>query len=268
MSGRLDGKVAIVTGAGASGPGMGNGKASAIVYAREGAKVMLVDYKVEAAKDTESIIRREGGESVVFQADVSRAPDCQAMVKKCMETYEQVDILHNNVGIAIPHAGGVVDVTEEDWDKVMLVNLKSMFLTCKYTLPYLEKSGRGAIINISSFNAIMTPPALQHAYAASKAGIIGFTKEIAVEYASRGVRANVILPGFINTPMARGAASSEAYGGQIEAIVSARDAMCPTGKQGEPWDVAYAALFLASDEAKYITGETLTVDGGLTKRVR
>jgi NAD(P)-dependent dehydrogenase (short-subunit alcohol dehydrogenase family) len=260
MGERLKGKIAIVTGAGSIGPGIGNGKASAIVYAREGARVMVVDLNPEAAEETRRLISEEGGECLAFPADVTRASDCQAMVEKCIQTFGRVDILHNNVGIVEP--GGPVEASEESWDRVMNVNLKSMFLTCKYVLPYMEKQRHGAIINISSIAAIIAPyPAVS--YTASKAGVVALTRDIAIQYAAKGIRANAILPGYMGTPMVV-ASLAQSYGGDVAEMMRKRDAMCPTGKQGEAWDVAYAALFLASDEARYITATTLVVDGGIT----
>ena len=261
MGDRVKGKVAIVTGAGSIGPGMGNGKASAILYAREGARVMLIDYNLEAAEETKDLIDKEGGDCITFKADVSKSSDCQSIAEKCIQTYGKVDILHNNVGIVVP--GGITEISEEDWDRTMDVNLKSMFLTCKYALPYMEKQKSGSIINISSLNAIRNLSYISVAYSASKAGVNAFTREIAIQYASKGIRANAILPGLMNTPLVA-ASLADAFGGNVEEMTKIRDAMCPTGKQGEPWDVAYLALFLASDEAKYITGATLVVDGGFT----
>ena len=196
---RVKGKVAIVTGAGSMGPGMGNGKAAAIVYAREGAKVMAVDYNLEAAEETKRLIDEEGGDCIVFQADVSKSSDCKSIVEKCIETFGRVDILHNNVGIVRPT--GVVESSEEEWDKIIDTNLKSMFLMCKYAIPYMEKQGGGAIINISSLASVRYAYPFV-AYAASKGGVDAFTREIALEYASKGIRANAILPGYMNTPIA------------------------------------------------------------------
>jgi NAD(P)-dependent dehydrogenase (short-subunit alcohol dehydrogenase family) len=260
MGDRLKGKVAIVTGAGSIGPGVGNGKASAIVYAREGARVMLVDLNLKAAEETKRLIDKEGGDCIVFKADVTKASDCQAMVDQCIQTFGRIDILHNNVGIVEP--GGPVEVSEESWDRVMNVNLKSIFLTCKYVLPHMEKQKYGSIVNISSIAGIIVPyPSVS--YTASKAGVIALTRDIAIQYAKKGIRANSILPGLLNTPMVV-ASLTQSYGGDAAEMIKRRDAKCPTGKQGEAWDVAYAALFLASDEAKYITATTLVVDGGIT----
>jgi len=265
MGERLKGKVAIVTGAGSIGPGMGIGKATAILFAREGARVMLVDLNLEAAEETKRIIDDEGGESIVFKADVSKSGDCKSMVEKCIQTCGRVDILHNNV--ALGAHGGPVEISEEDWDRVINVNLKSMFLTCKYALPYMEKQGSGCIINISSIAAIRAEPSPLFAYAVSKAGVIALTREVAIQYAAKGIRANAILPGLMKTPRVA-YYYKKAWGGDIEEMWRRRDAMSPTGKQGEPWDIAYAALFLASDEAKYITGTTLIVDGGITQTIK
>ncbi len=263
MGDRVKGKVVIVTGGGSLGPGIGNGKASAILYAREGAQVMVVDYRLEAAEETERIIKGESGNCITFKADVSKSSECKGMVEKCIQAYGRIDILHNNVGIVEP--GGVVETSEESWDRVIDVNLKSMFLTCKYVLPYMEMQRSGSIVNISSDAAIrqLAYPAIS--YAASKAGVNALTREIALQYAAKGIRANAIMPGSIKTPMVV-VSLTDAYGGDIDEMMKERDANCPVGHQGDAWDVAYAALFLASDEAKYITGTTLVVDGGLTVR--
>jgi len=266
MGERLKDKVAIVTGAGSILAGVGNGKATAIVFAREGAKVMAVDYNLEAAEETRRLIEEEGGECITFKVDVSKASDCERMVEACLEKFGRIDILHNNVGMG--GYGGPVETSEEIWDKTLTINLKSMFLTCKYVLPHMEKQGSGVIINISSLNAIRAQPAPAVAYACSKAGVIALTREVALQYAAKGIRCNAILPGLMKTPMVE-FYNPDAYGdGDVELMWRRRDAMCPTGKQGESWDVAYAALFLASDESKYITGTTLLVDGGIAGTIR
>jgi len=262
MSDRVKGKVAIVTGAGSIGPGIGNGKASAILYAREGAKVIAVDYNIKAAEETKRIVDEEGGECLSFKGDVSKAHDCKSIVDKCIETFGRIDILHNNVGIL--EATGVLQTSEESWERVINVNLKGTFLMCKHAIPYMEKQGAGSIINISSVASIRYLGYGNLPYTASKGGVDALTREIALEFASRGIRANVILPGVINTPLIV-KALKDIYSehAQIDDMIKKRSAMCPSGKMGEPWDVAYAALFLASDEAKYITGISLIVDGGL-----
>ncbi len=264
MTGRVQNKVVIVTGAGSIGAGVGNGKAAALVFAREGAKVMLVDLNLAAAKETQEIIDKSGGECFAFQADVSSSAGCKSVIDKCIETWGRVDILHNNVGIELP--GGLEDTSEAEWDKTLTVNLKGMFLMCKHAIKPMKAQGSGAIVNISSINAIRTLPALSLAYSVSKAGVITLTRDIAVEYAPHGIRVNAILPGMMATPFVT-ASLTEAYGGNIDNMMDKRDAFCPTGNQGQSWDVANLALFLASDDAGYITGEAVTVDGAQTCRI-
>lgn len=267
MAGRLEGKVAIVTGAGSLGPGLGNGKATAIVFAREGARVVLVDINLKAAEETKGIIEKEGGQCLALKADVTSPADCQNIVKTCLRTYGRVDILHNNVGIL--GEGGALDTSEELWDKVIRVNLKSMFLTCRETIPQMLKQGKGAIINISSIGGIRASPKPLLSYAVSKNAIIAFTNEIAIEFAARGIRANCVLPGLIKTPMVEFSYDTSSWGSRdVEEMWRKRDSMSPTGKQGEAWDIANAALFLASDEAKYVNGASLLVDGGLAGTIK
>jgi NAD(P)-dependent dehydrogenase (short-subunit alcohol dehydrogenase family) len=261
MGDRLKGKVAIVTGAGSSpGEGIGNGKATAVVYAREGASVMLVDLRPEAAEETRSMIDREGGKSFVFQANVTQFQDCQAMVEKCLEAYGRVDILHNNVGVGQRTYGGILVVDEEGWDWLINTNLKSMFLTCKAVLPQMLKQGRGAILNISSAAAVRYSPAY-FVYSISKAGVNALTRSLAVEYADKGIRVNAIMPGLMDTPMVE--RQKVLHGGDLERMKKERAARVPMKRQGEGWDIAYASLFLVSEEAKYITGQVVAVDGGV-----
>lgn len=261
MPKRLNNKVAVVTGAGSIGPGWGNGKATAVLFAREGAKVFAVDVNLVAAEETKAIIDQEGGICTAHKADVSKSDGVKAMVERCIETYGHIDILHNNVGIVV--VGGPVETSEEDWDRVNAVNLKSMFLTCKYVLPYMERQGGGVIINISSIGAIRYAGIPYISYYTTKAGILGFTQCVALQYAEKNIRANTILPGLINTPLIV-ASLKNAYGDEVDKMIEIRNQQCPTKKMGDAWDVAYAALFLASDEAKYITGAQLIVDGGVT----
>ena len=264
MAERLKDKVAIVTGVGSSGPGWGNGKATAVLFAREGAQVFGVDVDPAAAEETQGIIVKEGGECTLHQTDVSSADQVQAMVNRCLEIYGRIDILHNNVGIL--ELGGAVETSEESWDRVNTVNLKSMFLTCKAVLPHMEQRRAGAIVNISSITALRYLGVPYIAYAATKAAVIQLTQTIALEFADKNVRANVIVPGLMNTPMIV-EPLKDAYGsGGVEKMIAARNEQCPMKTMGDAWDVAYAALFLASDEAKYITGAQLVVDGGLTCR--
>ena len=260
MGDRLKEKVAIVTGAGSIGPGWGNGKATAVLYAREGAKVFAVDSNLLAAEETRRIIDQEGGECTVYKADVSNSQEVKAGVEKCIEIYGRIDILHNNVGII--EVGGPVEISEESWGRLFDVNIKSMFLTCKYCIPYMEKQGGGAIVNISSIASIRHVGYNSVSYSASKGSVNQFTQNIAIQYAEKGIRANCVLPGLINTPMVIEGLKN-AYGDVgVEEMIKERNNRCPMKKQGDAWDVAYASLFLASDEAKFITGAQLVVDGG------
>jgi NAD(P)-dependent dehydrogenase (short-subunit alcohol dehydrogenase family) len=262
---RLEGKVAIVVGAGQTpGETIGNGRATAILFAREGAKVLLVDRRLDSAEETEKLIRDEGRDAHSFEADVTKEADCVALAKACVEQFGRVDVLHNNVGIG-GEDGSVVRLTEEAWDRIVDTNLKSMFLTCKAVLPVMREQRSGAIVNISSVASIASVPML--AYKVSKAGVNALTQQVAAGNARYGIRCNAILPGLMNTPMAIDA-WVRSTGISREEMVERRDAQVPLGgKQGEAWDVAYAALFLASDEAKFITGVLLPVDGGQSIKV-
>ncbi len=257
---RLADKVAIVVGAGQTpGATIGNGRATAILFAREGAKVLLVDRDIESVRETEKTITDEGGKAACVQADVTAEQDCQAIVRACVDTFGRVDVLHNNVGIGTED-GDILRLSEEAWDRIIDTNLKSMFLTCKHVVPAMRAQGSGAIVNISSVGSIVKMPVV--AYKVSKAGVNALTEQIAATNAPYGIRCNAILPGLMNTPMAIDA-WARATGTPREQIVQRRDARVPLGnKQGTGWDVAYAALFLASDEAKFITGALLPVDGG------
>lgn len=262
MDPRLQDKVALVTGAGSVGPGWGNGKATAVLFARHGARVLAADINLAAAEETRSIIEGEGGRCTAHEADVSRNGDVEAMVERCLAEYGRVDILHNNVGIL--EVGGCVEATEESWDRVNEVNLKSVFLTCKHVLPHMERQGGGAIVNISSVAGIRWLGVPYVSYSATKGAVNQLTRSIAMQYAKKNIRANAILPGFMETPMVVHSLSQTYSGGDVEKMVEIRNQLCPTGKMGNAWDVAHAALYLASDEARYVTGAELVVDGGLT----
>lgn len=262
MSGRLRDKVAIVVGGGQTpGETLGNGKATALLFARERASVVVVDRNEEAARDTERAIAAEGGRATVVVADVSRSEDCARIAEESIRAYGRIDVLHNNVGIGV--FGGPVELSEEDWDRVIDVNLKSMFLTCKHVLPHMERQGSGSIINVSSLASIRCSPIPMLSYNTSKAGVNALTRTIAMQYAAKGIRANAILPGLIHTPMAVDEVV-RVYGIDRDKLVRAREQAVPMQRMGEAWDVAYAALYLASDESKYVTGVLLPVDGGLT----
>ena len=264
---RLKGKTALVVGAGSIGPGWGNGKATAVTFAREGAQLFCVDRNGAAAEETAKIITGEGGKATAFTADVSRAGDVEAMVAACLKTYGRIDVLDNNVGIA--EMGSVVETTESEWDRVFAVNLKSAFLAMKHVIPVMQKQGGGSIINISSIASIRHVGISYVSYGASKAAMNQMTRTTAVQFARDHVRVNCILPGLIKTPMVEHSAGlTSSYGaGDVAAMWRARDAQVPMGHMGEAWDGANAALVLASDESKYVTGIELVVDGGVTLKI-
>jgi NAD(P)-dependent dehydrogenase (short-subunit alcohol dehydrogenase family) len=264
MAGRLAGKTALVVGAGSIGPGWGNGKATAVLFAREGARVFCVDINEAAAGETAEIVRGEGGEAEAFRADASRSAEVKEMVAACLDRFGRIDVLDNNVGIA--EVGGVVELPEETWDRVFAVNLKSCFLAMKHVIPIMEGQGGGAIVNISSIASIRYTGVPYATYYATKAAMNHLTRTTAVQYAPRKIRVNAILPGLMKTPMVEtSTALARSYaGGDVEAMWRARDAQVPMGHMGDAWDVANAALFLASDEARYVTGIELVVDGGIT----
>src|SRR5438128_4956158 len=256
---RLKGKTAMVVGAGSIGPGWGNGKATAVTFAREGASVLCVDSNAAAAEETAEIIAREGGAARAHRADVTKAGEVAEMVETCKRSYGRIDVLDNNVGIA--ELGGVVEISEADWDRVFAVNLKGAFLTMKHVIPVMEAQGGGSIINISSVAAIRYTGLPYSSYYASKAALSHLTRTTAVEYARKKIRVNAILPGLMKTPMVEKAAGfAGAYGAaDVEEMWRARDRQVPMGHGGDAWDVAWAALYLASDESRYVTGLELVV---------
>jgi len=258
-------RVAIVIGAGSSGAGWGNGKACAVSFARAGAKVMAVDVNVAAAEETIALIRAENGLAEAARADVGCSEDLKKVVETTLSYYGRIDILHYNVGIAV--VGGCVELTEEDWNRAHRVNVTGCFLACKYVLPVMEKQGSGVILTTGSIAASRWTGVDYISYYATKAALIQFTRAVAMRYASKGLRAVSLLPGLMNTPMIYGSGLRDSYaGGDMEKMVAMRDAQCPTGKMGDAWDVANAAVFLASDAAKYITATELVIDGGITAK--
>ncbi len=255
MPDRLKDKVAIITGAGSRAEGIGNGRAAAILFAREGAKLLLVDRDEQAAQATLELIRAEGNDAAIHTADVTSSEDCRAMVRAALDRWGRLDILHNNVGIG--GRGTVEEITEEDWERVQRVNVTSMMLTAKHAVPAMRASGGGAIINVSSI-AALRPRGLT-AYSVSKGAVATLTQALAVDHGADGIRANCIMPGPVYTPMVYAA-------GMSDELRNRRREASLLKIEGEGWDIGWAAVFLASDEARYITGVILPVDGGVTIR--
>ena len=262
---RLDGKVALVTGCGTVGEGWGNGKAIAVLLARQGASVYGCDLNEEAAQATRKLIEAEGGMAQVQVCDVTRSADVKALVEACVARFGRIDILINNVGRSEP--GDPVTMDEAVWDEQMDVNLKSAFLACKHVLPEMERQGGGSVVNISSIAGLRYVGKPQVAYAASKAALMQMTQTTAVIYAARGIRLNCVVPGLMFTPLVKRLADKYAKG-DFEGFVAQRHQQVPMGRMGDAWDVANAVLFLASDESRYITGQQLVVDGGITGATR
>jgi NAD(P)-dependent dehydrogenase (short-subunit alcohol dehydrogenase family) len=255
MGDRLRGKVAIVTGAGSRGPGLGNGKAAAILFAREGARVLCVDQALPRAEETVALILAEGGEAAAHAADVTRAEDCRAMVEAATGRWGGLDVLHNNVGIE--SRKDLLETTEEEWDQVLEVDLKSVFLATRAAVPAIAERGGGSVICVSSIAGHRGHG--RTAYAAAKAGIDGFVRTVAVQLGPQGVRVNAIAPGTVWTPMVSSLGS--------EARERRRKAT-PLGTEGTGWDVAWGAVYLASDESRWVTGQVLVIDAGLTATTR
>jgi NAD(P)-dependent dehydrogenase (short-subunit alcohol dehydrogenase family) len=263
---RLKDKVAIVVGAGQSpGEGIGNGRATAITFAREGARVLCVDHNLKSAEETAKMIADKAGTAAAFKADVTKTAELKAMVDDAHKRWGRIDVLHNNVGVSL--SGGdaeLTKLTEEAFDRCTAINLKSCIFAAQHVLPIMRAQKSGAIINISSMAVITSYPYV--AYKATKAAMISFTEQLAYQNAKYGIRANVILPGLMNTPMAVDTRARTFNKSRAE-VEAERDAQVPLGgKMGTGWDVANAALFLASDEARFITGVTLPVDGGASVR--
>jgi NAD(P)-dependent dehydrogenase (short-subunit alcohol dehydrogenase family) len=254
LAGRLKDKVAIVTGAGSRGPGIGNGKAAAILFAREGAKVLCVDADIARAEETVSQIEKENGTAQAFAADVTRAGDCKAMVERAATRWGGLDILHNNVGVESRF--DLMETTEQEWDRVMAIDLKSMLLATQAAVPAMERRG-GAITCVSSIAALVGHG--RTAYAAAKAGVIGFVTSVAVQLGPMGIRVNGIAPGQVWTPMV------ERLGAEAR---ERRKRATPLGTEGNGWDVGWGAVYLASDEARWVSGHILVIDAGLTLTTR
>ena len=254
MNGRLAGKVAVVTGAGSRGPGIGNGKAAAILFAREGAAVVCADQIVARADETVAAIVAEGGTASSLACDVSHCEGCQQLAAAAVERYGRLDILQNNVGILSDQS--LEDITEEAWDLVMGVNVRSMVLAAQSTVQHMVAGGSGSIINISSIAGLRAHPARQTAYTTSKAAVIGLTLALAGQLGSKHIRVNCIAPGQVYTPLV--AERLDAQGRERRATAGL------IKDEGNAWDVAWASVYLASDEARWVTGQVLMVDAGLT----
>jgi len=264
MSGRLQDRIAIVTGAGCVGPGWGNGRATAVRFAQEGAKIFAVDRNLDSVKETIERVNAAGGEIVIHQCDVTGAASVEVMVKTCLDRFGRIDILVNNVG-GSAH-GGPVEMSEDVWDAQVDYNLKSVFLTLKHVLPVMEKQKTGAIINIASTSGLRWTGAAQVGYSATKAGVIQLSRVVAVQYADKGIRVNTVVPGQLHTPMVEARLAGQRAGGDVEVLLKSRLERIPIGFMGDGRDTANAALFLASDDARFITGTEIVVDGGMTAR--
>ena len=258
--GRLEGKVAIVSGAGSVGPGWGNGRATAVRFAEEGARVFAVDKDAERLRET----LEKNSSLKTHICDLLDSGQVEKMVQACVSAFGKIDILVNAIGGSAP--GGPVEMSEATWDAQFDFNLKSVFLGCKHVLPVMERQGAGAIVNISSSSGIRFTGAHQIAYSASKAGVIQFSRALAVQVASKGIRVNTVVPGQLHTPMVEARLASQRAGGDVEALLRQRLERIPLGFAGDGRDTANAALFLASDEARFVTGPEIVVDGGMTVR--
>ncbi len=263
MPGRVEGKVALITGAGCVGPGWGNGRAAAVLFAREGAKVFAVDKNADAMTETVASVDNDG-EIATHVCDVLDDAQVADMTETCRKRFGRIDILVNNVGGSA--AGGAAEMSEEVFDKQIDYNLKSVFLACRHVIPVMIEQGGGAIVNTSSSSGIRFTGAPQIGYAASKAAVIQFSRVTAVQYASKGIRVNTVVPGQMHTPMVEARLAQQRAGGDIEALLKSRVARIPLGFMGDGRDTANAVLFLASDEARFITGTEIVVDGGMTAR--
>ena len=262
--GRLQDKVVLVTGAGSVGPGWGNGRAIAVRFAQEGAKVFAVDRDISRMDETVRLVNEAGGEIVTASCDVTQSESIASVVAACLARFGRIDILVNNVGGSA--AGGPVEMTEEVWDAQIDHNLKSVFLTCKHVLPIMQTQAAGAIVNISSTSGTRWTGSAQVAYASTKAGVIQFSRVVAVQYAKTGIRVNTVVPGQLYTPMVDVRLAKQRTGGDVTALLAQRQARIPLPFMGDGRDTANAALFLASDEARFVTGTEIVVDGGMSVR--
>jgi NAD(P)-dependent dehydrogenase (short-subunit alcohol dehydrogenase family) len=264
MTKRLQDKVALVFGAGSVGPGWGNGRATCVRFAEEGAKVFGFDRVPEAMVETVERVEAAGAKMSTGECDVTDSAAIKAAIDACVERYGRIDVLVNNVGGSIK--GGPVELSEEAWDSQVDVNLKSVFLACKHVLPIMEAQGSGSIVNLSSTSGLRWTGSAQVGYAATKAAVIQVSKVVAVEYAPKGIRVNAVAPGQMHTPLVEARLAGQRAGGDVEALLAQRQARIPLGWMGDGRDVANAVLFLASDEARFVTGTVVVVDGGMSAR--
>jgi NAD(P)-dependent dehydrogenase (short-subunit alcohol dehydrogenase family) len=264
MAGRLQGKVAIVSGAGCVGPGWGNGRAMAVIFAREGARVFAADKSLDAMTETLACVREAGGEIEAHQCDATDGAQVAKLMAACQARFGRIDVLVNNVGGSA--AGGAGEMTEQSWDAQMGHNLKTVFLGCKHVIPVMVAQGGGAIVNMASTSGLRWTGSPQVGYATSKAGVIQFSRVTAVQYAANGIRVNTVIPGQLHTPMVEVRLAKQRTGGDVDALLKERVSRIPLGFMGDGRDTAYAALYLASDEARFVTGAEIVVDGGMTVR--
>jgi len=266
MAERLKGKAALVLGAGSVGQGVGNGRAIAALFAREGARVAGADLRLAAAEETARLIAGEGGKMLALEADVTKEADLRRAVDATLEAFGRIDILVNNVGGSIP--GDAEAISPGDWRAQFEFNLHYVHASTRLVAPLMVEQGGGAIVNISSIAGLRHLGNELAAYAAAKAGLQQFSKVAAVRYAPHGVRVNTVIPGLMNTPLVAERLAKSQAGGDAAALIAKRNARTPTGRMGDAWDVAWAAVYLASDEAKFVTGAELVVDGGLSATIR
>ncbi|MBM84849.1 MAG: 3-oxoacyl-ACP reductase [Rhodospirillaceae bacterium] len=264
MAGRLEGKIVIVTGAGCVGPGWGNGRAITYRFVEEGASVFAVDRSADALDETVERTAKLGVKLETCIADMTDSASVKAMVDACARKYGRVDILVNNVGGSA--AGGPVEMSEDVWDAQVDKNLKSVFLTCKHTLPLMELQRDGAIVNVASTSGLRWTGSAQIAYAATKAGVIQTSKVIAMQYAPKGIRVNTVVPGQLHTPLVEARLADQRAGGDVGKLLEQRLARIPLGFMGDGRDTANAAVYLASEEARWVTGTEIVIDGGMTAR--
>jgi NAD(P)-dependent dehydrogenase (short-subunit alcohol dehydrogenase family) len=263
VAGRLAGKIALISGAGCVGPGWGNGRAAAVLFAREGAKVFAVDRNAEAMTETVARVGNDG-EIATHECDVLQDDQVKTMVEACSKRFGRIDILVNNVGGSAP--GGAAEMTEETFAQQIDYNLKSVFLTCRHVIPIMIEQGGGAIVNTASTSGISYSGSPQIGYATSKAAVIQFSRVTAVQYAKHKIRVNTVIPGQMHTPMVEVRLAKQRTGGDVDSLLKSRLARIPLGFAGDGRDTAAAVLFLASDEARFITGTEIVVDGGMTAR--